>query len=221
MKKGRLVVIDGGDGSGKTTQAKLLTDYLRQKGQKVKYIDFPNYTTFFGKLVGRFLAGDFGKLDDVSPYLAALPYALDRASIRDEIKKNLRSGKIIISNRYTTSSIAHQTAKMAKNKREEFSSWLEELEYKQLGMPKPDLVIYLYVPWKVGQKLTAKKAKNRRYVKGQDIAEKNIKHRIESEKMYLKLAKRQGWVKIDCVNKYGKIMPPDKIHELVVEAMKI
>lgn len=217
-RKGKLIVVDGGDGSGKSTQAQLLVKYLKDKGFKVKYYDFPRYySSFHGRLVGRFLAGEFGSLDSVSPYLASLAYALDRTSVKEEMEDWLDKGGIIVCNRYVTSNMAHQSAKLSEEKREEFIKWIDELEYRQHKMPRPDLVIYLYVPWQIGLRLTAKKADVRGYVKGFDIAEKDLKHRQEAEKMYLYLAKAQkNWVKIDCV-KEGKILPIDKIHKRIVE----
>jgi dTMP kinase len=215
-RKGKLIVIDGGDGSGKTTQAQILVDYFKKQNVPVKYYDFPRYySSFHGRLVGRFLAGEFGQLDQISPYLASLAYALDRASVKEEMDEWLAKGGVIICNRYVTSSMAHQAARLPEEKRKEFINWLDELEYRQHKMPRPDLVIYLYVPWQIGLQLTAKKADKRGYVKGADLAEKDIKHRQEAEKMYLYLAKTQkNWIKIDCV-KNRKILPVGEIHEKI------
>lgn len=219
-RKGKLIVIDGGDGSGKTTQANLLVDYLKDKGLKVKYYDFPRYySSFHGRLVGRFLAGEFGNLDSVSPYLASLAYALDRASVKEEMEEWLAKGGIVICNRYVTSSMAHQSARLPEKEREKFINWIDELEYRQHKMPRPDLVIYLYVPWKIGLELTAKKANKRGYVKGADIAEKDIKHRQKAEKIYLYLARSQkNWVKIDCV-KNKKILPVEEINKKIIDIL--
>lgn len=217
-RKGNLIVIDGGDGSGKTVQTELLVKYLMKKELKVKTYDFPRYySSFHGRLVGRFLAGEFGDLDSVSPYLASLAYALDRVSVKDEMEEWLKKGGIIVCNRYVTSNMAHQGARLPEEKRKEFIKWIDELEYRQHKMPRPNLVIYLYVPWRIGWELTKKKAEKRRYVKGADIAEKDIKHRQEAEKMYLYLAKTQkNWVKIDCV-KDGKILPIEEIHKKIIK----
>jgi len=221
-RMGKLIVIDGGDGSGKQTQADLLVSYLKDKGFSVKYYDFPRYyTSFHGKMVARFLNGEFGKLNEVSPYLASLAYALDRASLKEEMEDWLSKGRIVISNRYATSSMAHQAAKLAKKDRKEFIEWLDELEYKVHKIPREDLVIYLYVPWEIGFELTKKKGE-RGYLKGGklDIAEADIKHRKEAEKMYLWLTKsRKNWVKINCCRD-STIKPKIEIHREILEVLK-
>ncbi len=220
-RRGKLIVIDGSDGSGKTTQANLLMKFFKNQGFKVKIYDFPRYySSFHGRLVGRFLRGEFGNLETVSPYLASLAYALDRASVREEMEDWLNQGGIIICNRYVSSNMAHQGARLPQDKRQEFLDWIDELEYRQHKMPRPDLFIYLYVPWKIGMELTAKKASQRRYVKGADIQEKDLYHRQEAEKMYLYLSKHQKkWVKIDCVVN-NKILPIEEIHKKVLQVVR-
>jgi dTMP kinase len=221
-RKGKLIVIDGGDGSGKATQSALLKLYLEKQRKKVKYMDFPRYyNSFHGRVVGRFLTGEFGSLDQVSPYLAALAYALDRASAKEEMDEWLTHGGIVLSNRYATSSMAHQAAKLPESKRKEFISWLDEMEYKVHKIPREDIVVYLYVPWKIGYELTVQKA-DRKYSNGTlDIAEKDIKHRVESEAMYLRLAKeRKNWVKIDCVDTNGSLLSKEEIHGKVIKALQ-
>jgi dTMP kinase len=222
-RPGKLIVIDGGDGSGKTTQAKLLVDYLKKQKLPVKYVDFPQYYhSFHGKVVAKFLRGDFGKINEVSPYLISLAYALDRASVKKEMDNFLGHGGYIIANRYTTSNMAHQSAKFTDEKeRKEFTKWIYELEYKVHKIPKENLVIYLYVPWKTGLELTKTKSV-REYLKGQsqDIAEKDIAHRVASESMYLELSKKfKHWQKVDCVVG-DTILPPDTIHQKIIQILK-
>ncbi len=222
-RKGILIVIDGGDGSGKATQAELLIKYLKQKKIPVKYFDFPRYyQSFHGQTVARFLRGEFGTIDQVSPYLASLAYALDRASAKKEMDDFLKKGGIIVVNRYATSSMAYQGAKFEdKKKREEFLKWIYDLEYKVHRIPKENLVIYLYVPWQIGLELTMKKG-DRRYLKGQklDIHEKDIDYRKKVEEMYLDFVKKnKHWVMVDCVSN-GKILPKEKIHTKIIDFLK-
>lgn len=216
-RQGHLIVLDGGDGSGKATQGKLLIKYLQKKGRQVRYYDFPRYySSFHGRLVGRFLNGEFGKLDEVSPYLASLAYALDRASVKEEMNHWLAKGGDIICNRYVTSSMAHQGAKLPRQDRDKFFEWVDELEYRQHKMPRPDLVIYLYVPWQIGRELTAKKVGTRAYTKGQDIAEKDLRHRQDAEETYLSLAgKRKKWLVLNCLSEDKKMNSVDVIQKQI------
>lgn len=220
-RKGKLIVLDGGDGSGKTTQVKLLVDQLKAQGIKAKHLSFPRYySSFHGQFVGRYLRGEFGDIGSVSPYMAALAYALDRASAREEIESYLASGGYVICDRYVTSSMAHLSANLPEKERKAFIEWVDELEYRQHKMPRPDLVVYLYVPWEVGQKLTEQAAGERRYSKKADIHEKSKTHRQEAEKMYLSLVdSRKGWVKIECV-KDSKLMSIKRIQEEIQSVLR-
>lgn len=218
-KRGMLIVLDGGDGSGKTTQAKLLIEYFQKKKIPVKYMDFPRYyLSFHGATVGKFLRGEFGTIDQVSPYLASLAYALDRAGAKDEMVDFLNKGGMIIANRYATSSLGHQMSKFKTQKeKDDFYKWIIDLEYKTHKIPKEDLVIYLHVPCEISYELTNHKD-GRQYLKGKktDIHEENMQYRIEVEKTFLDLAdKEKHWVKIDCT-KNNKILSVDDIHIKIV-----
>lgn len=218
-RHGKLIVIDGGDGSGKTTQSALLMQYLKERHVPVKGFDFPRYySSFHGKMAGRFLAGEFGS--DVSPYLASLAYALDRASAKEEMDRWLSGGGIIVSNRYATSNMAHQGARLPEDKRAEFLEWIDELEYKVHKIPREDIVIYLHVPWQVAEELTKKKGERAYLGNRKDILEADQKHRAESEAMYLSLAKkRKKWVIIECVED-GKILSKEAIHEKILAVLR-
>ncbi|MFZ2205936.1 MAG: nucleoside 2-deoxyribosyltransferase [Microgenomates group bacterium] len=222
-RKGKLIVIDGGDGSGKTTQAQFLVEYLKEKQIPVKYVDFPQYyKSFHGKTVAKFLRGEFGSMDEISPYLASLAYALDRASIKREMDEFLAQGGIIVANRYATSSMAHQAAKCKTEKeRTEFLKWIYELEYKVHKVPKENLVVYLHVPWKESMELTQTRD-DKAYLKGmkQDIAEKDLNHRKASEEMYLMLAKKyRHWKTIECVEA-GQLLSREEIFKRVLALVK-
>jgi len=219
---GKLIVIDGTDGSGKATQAKLLIKYLKKRDLRFKYIDFPRYySSFHGGVVGRYLKGEFGGLSKVNPYLVSLTYALDRLTAKEELENWLRGGNIVVANRYTSSNMAHQTARVKAKEREKFLRWLAEMEYKVHRLPKEDLVIFLHVPVEIGQKLVDKKGK-RGYVGGsrRDIQEKSLEHLKKAEKMYLYLTKKfNHWVKIECLDKQGKLYSLQRIHQKITDVL--
>ncbi len=222
-RKGKLVVIDGTDGSGKGTQTQLLLDHLEKKQVDYKYIDFPRYyTSFHGKMVGRYLAGEFGSMESASPYLSSLFYAMDRLTARDEIVDWLEEGNLVIANRYTTSSMAFQTARVEKDKQEEFLKWIYAMEYKEHKLPKEDLVIFLYVPVEVSQKLIERKDK-REYTKGKakDMHEANVEYQQKVLKLYLDLAKKyKHWEVIECVDHQGKLYSVEVIHKKIMAVLK-
>jgi dTMP kinase len=212
---GKLVIIEGGDGSGKATQTKLLVEYLQGQKIPVETLSFPRYSnSFYGNLVGRFLSGEFGSLDSVSPYLAAIPYALDRLDARDEINKWLEAGKVVVIDRYVPSSLAHQAAKVSQNERDELVNWLEKMEYEENKLPRPDLVVYLHVPVQESLKLIEK----RREAIKEDISETKS-HQEKAEEMFLRLAREKGWQKIDCVNN-GNLLTIPEIHTQLLQILR-
>ena len=222
-RKGKFIVIDGGDGSGKTTQASMLVAYLKKNKIPVKYFDFPQYyQSFHGKTVAKFLRGEFGDIKQVSPYLASLAYALDRASVKHEMEDVLKKGGYIIANRYMSSNLAHQGAKFEDTKeREDYIKWVTELEYKVHKIPQEDLVIYLYVPWEISAELVKKRG-GRKYLKGktEDIHEKDAHHKIDAQEMYVSLAKRYPhWVMVNCV-KDGAMKSVEEIHADILRLLK-
>ncbi len=210
---GKLIVIEGTDGSGKGTQLRLLLDYLSKKQISYASFDFPQYgKTFFGDFAGRFLNGEFGHFSRINPYLASFPYAADRWQVKDQICQAINDKQLVICNRYTPS-IVYQAVKVKPAQRQSFLKWAETLEYKVFGIPKPDLVLFLYVPLAFAQILIAKKLK--------DQYEKDVVYLKKVETMYLEIVKtNKNWVKIDCVEN-NKILPPEIIHQKILDKLSL
>jgi len=219
-QKGKFIVIEGTDGSGKGTQVKLLADKLSETQTRFEITDFPQYGNPSAFFVEKYLRGEYGTIEEVGPYKASFFYALDRFDKSAEMKKWLNEGINIVSNRYVTSSMGHQTAKLDSiEEQDAFLNWLDNMEYEELGIPRPDLVVFLYVPPDVGQKLVAQKAE-REYTQGKshDIHEADLNHLTKASEAYKYIAKKFGWLQIDCVRD-GELMSPEEIHKLVFEAV--
>lgn len=216
--KGKLIVIDGSNGSGKTTQMELLKRYLKKEKIKFKYISFPRYnTSFHGQIISCYLKGEFGK---VNPYLSSLPFALDRLTAKEQMLDWLKNGNLVIAERYVASSLAHQGAKFSGIKKEKFMKWLYEMEYKQHRMPKEDLLIYLYVAPEISDKLISKRSRKKGEKKKRDI-EETLNLQKKAVKIYLSLCKKfKHWYKIDCHNSSGKIKSKKEIHQLIISVLK-
>ncbi|MBP7966935.1 deoxynucleoside kinase [Candidatus Woesebacteria bacterium] len=222
QNKGKLIVIEGGDGSGKGTQADLLIKYFEKNNIPHATVDFPDYDSAYGKIIARFLRGEFGNLDEISPYFVGTLFGLDRSLQKDILQEHLKQGKIVVANRYVTSNMAHQGSKIVDQQElNTFLQWLENFEYGVLGLPREDLVIYLYVPWQIALQLTKTKEK-RTYLQGEaeDIQEKDEKHRQDTEKMYQQLASQHHhWDTLVCT-KDGTILSRERIHELIIEILQ-
>jgi len=227
MKKGKLIVIDGIDGSGKATQSKLLAIRLKKEKYKVQQIEFPQYeSNLFGELIGEYLRGRFGDFTKMDPRLASVLYAGDRYETKEKIEKWLKDGSIVIADRYVSGNQIHQGGKIEDtSKRRAFLNWLDKLEYGVFGMPRPDLTIYLDIPVSVSLDLLGGsdkelKKKKQKYLRGKkDIVEGNTKHLEHSRKSALLLAKAdKKWRQISCVNK-NELSAPDEIHEKVLKVV--
>lgn len=219
-KGGKIIVFEGVDASGKGTQSKLLFEYLKKIGIKTFYLDFPQYDTFYGKLVAKFLRGELGKLKDISPYFAALTYALDRSAVKGKITKEIESGSIIVANRYVTSNLTHQAAKFdSEQDREEFLNWIDRLEYVENELPRENLVIYLDVDTETSARLLKNKGE-RDYLKDtKDIHEEDREYQAKVLKMYKILAQNtEHWRKIPCTID-GRLKSIDDIHKEVLEIL--
>jgi dTMP kinase len=195
---GKLIAIEGIDGSGKRTQLDLLEKALGARGLPTYSTSFPHYESWFGKMVGQFLNGDFGSLETVDPHFAALLYAGDRFEAKQQLSAALEQGKLILADRYIASNLAHQTARVSPNKREKFIAWIEQLEYDIYGLPHEDLVIYLRVPALQAQELVSRKSTRSYTSAKQDIQESSLRHLHDAAEMYDTLALRSCWATVEC-----------------------
>lgn len=194
-ERGKFIVLEGIDGSSKATQFKLLEKRLKSLNIKLLTEDFPRYyKSDWGKLVGRFLTGEFGELDKMSPYLAVLPYMIDEyVWSRDFAVPWIKKGGWILTNRYFTANV-HQIAKLKSIAKKKFKSWLWPAGYKKLGILKPDLVVFIDTEPSIARALNSGKGK-RAYLKGRrkDIAEKNWEHQKAAYREYKNAVKEYSW----------------------------
>lgn len=221
-KNGKLVVVDGVDGSGKGTHTAMLVERLQKEGHDVVMMDFPRYGKPSALFVERYLRGEMGTADEVGPYRASVFYAEDRRAAAPEIKEALARGAIVISNRYVSSNMGHQAGKIAHPiERERFLVWLKEYEYDVCGIPKPDINILLYVTPEMGQSLVDNKAA-RTYTQGakRDIHEADIDHLRHSSEAYLEVAHKEGWKVISLMNGEEALRDKADVHDEIYAFLK-
>jgi dTMP kinase len=221
----KLFVIEGVDGAGKSTQIKLLRDYLSARGHDCEYLHFPRTDApYFGELIARFLRGEFGKLGDVDPYLVAMLYAGDRKDASEMIGKWLTNNKIVILDRYTYSNIAYQCAKFDEKKdQDRLRDWILSLEFEHFGIPVPDLNIFLDVPFA----FTEKKLKGERtgddrlYLNGSnDIHEESMVFQKKVRDLYIDVAQSDESLEvINCSCGENEMLPPADIFNLIIKIL--
>src|ERR1700756_1557881 len=219
--RGKLVVLEGIDGSGKRTQLDMLARALSERDVPLSQISFPRYEGFFGKLVARFLNGDFGPLDAVDAHFSALLYAGDRYEAKPGIQSELAAGRTVLADRYIGSNFAHQGARVRREDRGEFIQWLKKLEYGIYLLPAEDLVIYLRVPVAEAHRLVGQKG-GRDYTKlRRDILESDIAHLEAAAEVYDQLARQPNWLKIECFDvSAGALRSPGAIHSEILAAIE-
>lgn len=215
---GKIIVIEGLDGSGKATQAELLNNYLRNHNAETYVLDLPFYNDPSSTLVKMYLGGELGdKPSDVNAYAASTFYAVDRyASFKKFWEKEYNSDKIIIANRYTTSNASHQMTKLDESKWDEYLEWLFEFEYKKMEIPEPDCVIYLNMPVEVSQKLLMKRYKGD--ITKKDVHERDVAYLVSCHKAAAYAANKLGWHTINCA-KYGEPLSIDEIFSEVISVI--
>ncbi len=213
---GKFIVIDGTDGSGKTTQFNLLIDKLKAEGFDVEVADFPQYNTKSAGLVEEYLGGKYGNADEVTPYQSSIFYAVDRFDASYKIREWLKAGKIVVANRYVSASMGHQGGKIENPlERKVFFNWLYELEYKLFNIPKPDLSLILHVEAEIAQGLAKNRHREDWVGKTRDIHEENLDHLKKAEEVYLEIAKTFPDFKLIKCTRAGELMTREEIHQLV------
>ena len=208
---GKLIVIEGTDGSGKSTQLKMLTDHLTQDQVEFKKIVFPRYSEESSALIRMYLGGQFGgSPTDVSAYAASTFYGVDRyASYKMDWGSYYENGGLVVSDRYTTSNAVHQTSKEPAEKQADFLNWLYDFEYDKLSLPKPDLVIYLDMPTDFSEKLLRSREQSTNTKA--DIHEQDTAYLATCRQIGRMAAKHYGWQIIDCVRD-GQMRTIEDIH---------
>lgn len=219
----KLFVIEGVDGSGKSTQLKFLKEFLKTKGYDCELLHFPRTEApYFGELIARFLRGEFGTLNEVDPYLVALLYAGDRKDAADEIRSWLGEKKIVLLDRYTYSNIAYQCAKIDDQKsQDKLMKWILSLEFNHFAIPKPDLNFFLDVPSSFTEKklLSDRAGEDRNYLNGtRDIHEDSLNFQKKVREIYLRVARSDDrLVVVNCCNQFGRMQPPEEISRLILK----
>ncbi|MGH9716970.1 MAG: dTMP kinase [Candidatus Acidiferrales bacterium] len=219
--RGKFIVIEGIDGSGKRTQLELLARSLANRSFEYSQVSFPNYGGSFGKLVARFLNGEFGSLESVDPHFSALLYAGDRLESKPALEATLAAGTTLLSDRYVASNLAHQGSRVPPAKRDEFLAWLRQLEYQIYGLPAEDLVIYLRVPVAEAHRLVATKNARAYTDKTHDIQEADLSHLEAAARVYDQLAQQPNWVRIECLDAASaSLRSPEAIHNDILTAVE-
>lgn len=216
------IVVEGLDGAGKSTQVKLIREELKRRNIESEYLHFPRFDApIFGDLIARFLRGELGNLNDVNPYLVALIYAGDRADASATIKKWLSEGKYVIVDRYVYSNIAYQCAKINDPKEKvKLRDWIFDTEYNKYNIVKPDVSLFLNVPFKFTEKkLTeVREGDDRDYLQGaRDIHEESLTLQQCVREVYLSEARLddKSLIVIDCASESGEMLAPEQIYKKI------
>lgn len=216
---GKLIIIEGLDGCGKSTQTALLEKYFQNENINYKKIKLPDYESKSSTLVKMYLGGEFGRnADDVNAYAAGAFYAVDRfASYKLDWGKDYEAGTLILADRYATSNSIYQMEKIDEAKWDEYLDWSADFEYNKIGIPKPDLVIFLDMPVEVSQKLMTSRYNGDEGKK--DVHEANVEFLNNCRKSALYTAKKQGWAVIPCSDGENPL-PIDEIHNTILDFIK-
>lgn len=214
--KGKLIVIEGVDGSGKQTQTERLYQRLKEEGYPVMKVSYPRYDKPSSAMVRLYLEGAFGSDPDaISPYIASTFYAADRyASYKEDYETFYQDGGIVLADRYTTSNMVHQAGKIAdKEARQAFMDWLFDYEFDKMGLPVPDQVFFLNIPPSVNMQLMAGRANKITGEAEKDIHEKSAAHLKHAYANALELIDRYHWTEIRCMDAQQQLRSIEDIHE--------
>jgi len=218
--RGKLIALEGIDGSGKATQQDLLGKKLEADGKSVFFTKCPRYDSFYGKLLSRYLNGEFGSIDEVNPYILSLVYAMDRLGVKKDVDNALDNGKIVVANRYVYSSAGFMAGKVNdEDERKKYQEWLFDMEFKENKLAKPDIVVLFDTDPKIGQELVQKKDKSDHSSEKLDMHEADLEYEERVRKIYLELAAKNNWIVVDCV-KDGKMMSEEEISAIVWDKVK-
>jgi len=216
--KGKLIVLEGGDSSGKSTQLKLLTERLEKEGREVIHMHFPKHGISFGKVVDAYLMGEYGKKEDIPAEFISLLFLTDFYESKFKIEKEIKNGKIIILSRYFSSTLTYQVTLASKEKRDEMRQWIKNVSSL---LPQPDLTLVLYVPIEYSVKLLDNAENAEEYKKG--LKRDQHEDDIEFQKNYMLEYDRNisalNWTKLDCVEN-NSLLSIEKIHEKIYEKVK-
>ncbi len=225
-RRGKLIVIDGSDGSGKATQTELLVKRLRREGRKVKTLDFPQYHgNLFGALIAECLRGEHGNFPELDPKIASTLYAADRFESKQKLERWLAAGNIVILDRYVSANQMHQGGKIRDARaRAKFLQWLDDVEFGVFKIPRPDVIVYLSVPVAVSLELLKNKdqGKKKQYTQGRgDVVENDIRY-LEASRRGAEaiVQKLNDWRRIECTDKKGTMRSRETIHEDVYSIVK-
>jgi len=217
--RGKLIVIEGTDGSGKSTQFSRLCQRADQEGFPFQRLVFPQYQEESSALIRMYLAGEFGsRPGDVNPYAASAFYAVDRyASWKKIWQGHYEAGGLVLADRYTTSNAVHQASKLPEGQREEFFRWLSDFEYRRLGLPEPDLVLFLDMPTEKAVEMLRRREASTSTAG--DIHETDTGYLTACRAAALQAAQAYGWKRIPCLDSQGLLRPVEAIHQEIWQAV--
>ncbi len=220
-----LIVLEGLDGAGKSTQVKLLKEYIQSKGKQLRYLHFPRFNApVYGDLIAKFLRGDFGAINQVHPQLVALLFAEDRRDAAALIREWLGNGDVVLLDRYVYSNIAYQCSKIKdKTESNALREWIFNLEYNIYNIPRPDVNLFLDVPISfVDKKLKEnREGDDREYLKGKsDIHEADIQFQIDVRELYLQqTVLDKDFIRVECSGPQGEMLAPLEIFANIEKAL--